>query len=148
MDEKNNYVCLHGVAENATQLYLYRVRLSGKGSLEKMTPASETGVHEYDICPTGHYALHTYSNANTPEKQDWVDLPEHKMLAQATGDNMGNVPEAKKVEFFKVHTQDGVEMDGWMVKPVPFDDSTKKYPVVFFVYGDTAADGWNAQHGK
>ncbi|WP_431214728.1 alpha/beta hydrolase family protein [Puia sp. P3] len=29
-------------------------------------------------------------------------------------------------------------MDGWMVKPVPFD-STRKYPVVFYVYGEPAA---------
>ena len=137
VDEKNGFVYFMASPENATQLYLYRVRLDGKGKLEKMTPSAETGTHEYDICPTGHFALHTWSNANTPEKQDWVDLPEHKMLAQAAG---ATPPygDGHKVEFFKVRTQDGVEMDGWMVKPVPFD-STKKYPVVFYVYGEPAA---------
>ena len=135
VDEKNDYVYFMASPENATQLYLYRVRLDGKGKLEKMTPAAETGTHEYDICPAGRYALHTYSNANMPEKQEWVNLPEHKALAQAVGGNSDGVePVRKKVEFFKVRTQDGVEMDGWMVKPVPFD-STKKYPVVFYVYG-------------
>jgi dipeptidyl-peptidase-4 len=138
VDEKNGFVYFMASPENATQLYLYRVRLDGKGKLERMTPGAETGTHDYDISPTGRYALHTYSNANTPEKQDWVDLPEHKMLAQATSENGGLVLPAKKVEFFKVRTQDGVEMDGWMVKPVPFD-STKKYPVVFYVYGEPAA---------
>src|SRR5580658_5690171 len=138
VDEKNNYVYFMASPENATQLYLYRVRLDGKGKLEKMTPAAETGTHDYDISPTGRYALHTYSNANTPEKQDWVDLPEHKTLAQATSESGGPGLPAKKVEFFKVQTQDGVDMDGWMVKPVPFD-STKKYPVVFYVYGEPAA---------
>ena len=146
VDEKNNYVYFMASPENATRLYLYRVRLDGKGKLEEMTPAAETGTHEYDICPTGRYALHTYSNANTPEKQDWVNLPEHKVLAQATGGNAGFELPARKVEFFKVRTQDGVEMDGWMVKPVPFD-STKKYPVVFYVYGEPAAQTVTDEYG-
>ncbi len=42
-----------------------------------------------------------------------------------------------KPEFFKVKTADGIEMDGWMVKPTHFD-STKKYPVVFSVYAEPA----------
>jgi dipeptidyl-peptidase-4 len=33
---------------------------------------------------------------------------------------------------------DGVDLDGWMVKPDHFD-STKKYPVLFYVYGEPAA---------
>jgi dipeptidyl-peptidase-4 len=87
--------------ENATQLYLYRVKMDGKGKLERMTPADETGTHEYDICPAGRYALHTYSNANMPEKQEWVNLPEHKKLAQAAGDGQGGGQPRRKVEFFR-----------------------------------------------
>ena len=41
-------------------------------------------------------------------------------------------------EFFKIKTADNVEMDGWMVKPEDFD-STKKYPVVFYVYTEPAS---------
>ena len=37
------------------------------------------------------------------------------------------------VDMFKITTDDSVTMDGWMVKPTNFD-STKKYPVVFYVY--------------
>ena len=146
VDEKNGFVYFMASPENATQLYLYRVRLDGKGKLERMTPASETGRHEYDISPSGRYALHTYSNANTPEKQDWVDLPDHKSLAQAADDGRGSGGMGHTVEFFKVKTQDGVEMDGWMVKPVPFD-STKKYPVVFYVYGEPAAQTVTDDYG-
>jgi dipeptidyl-peptidase 4 len=145
VDEKSGYVYFMASPENATQLYLYRVKMDGKGKLEKMTPADERGTHEYDICPAGRYALHTYSNANMPEKQEWVSLPEHKKLAEAAGDShSGGIP--PKVEFFKVRTQDGVDMDGWMVKPVPFD-STKKYPVVFYVYGEPAAQTVTDEYG-
>ena len=36
-------------------------------------------------------------------------------------------------EFFTFKTSDGVELNGWMVKPADFD-ANKKYPVVMFQY--------------
>ncbi|HTI93259.1 MAG TPA: DPP IV N-terminal domain-containing protein [Puia sp.] len=136
IDEKNNAVYFIASPDNATQKYLFKTRLDGKGKLERLTPVSEPGTHEYDLSPNGQYALHTYSNANMGEKQDWVSLPGHQTIAtSADGDNE---TAKNKVEFFKVTTADGVQMDGWMVKPAGFD-STKKYPVVFYVYGEPAA---------
>jgi len=140
IDEKNNYVYFIASPENATQKYLYRTRLDGKGKLEKITPANEPGTHEYALSPNAQYGLHTFSNANTPEMQEWVSLPKHLSLAKGV-DIAGKVAETsakKKVEFFTVKTEDGVSMDGWMVKPTHFDP-TKKYPVVFYVYGEPAA---------
>ena len=136
IDEKNNAVYFIASPDNATQKYLFRTRLDGKGKLERLTPVNESGTHEYDLSPNGQYALHTYSNANMGEKQDWVSLPGHQTLA--TGGDGSNETVKNKVEFFKVTTADGVQMDGWMVKPAGFD-STKKYPVVFYVYGEPAA---------
>jgi dipeptidyl-peptidase-4 len=136
IDEKNNAIYFIASPDNATQKYLFKTRLDGKGKLERLTPVNEPGTHEYDISPNGGYALHTYSNANMGEKQDWVSLPGHQTLA-TSGDG-GNEAVKNKVEFFKVTTADGVQMDGWMVKPADFD-STKKYPVVFYVYGEPAA---------
>ena len=50
------------------------------------------------------------------------------------------------VSFFTVTTDDGVNLDGWMAKPVDFD-STKKYPIVFYVYGEPAATTVNDVFG-
>lgn len=140
VDEKNNYIYFIASPDNAAQKYLFRTRLDGKGLLERITPDTEPGSHGYDLSPNGKFALHTFSSANTEEKQEMVSLPAHQSLARgvdAAGTGQA-VAGKKKVEFFKVRTRDGVEMDGWMVKPVPFD-STKKYPVVFYVYGEPAA---------
>jgi dipeptidyl-peptidase-4 len=49
----------------------------------------------------------------------------------------GRGKDSISVEMFQVTTEDGVTMDGWMVKPESFD-STKKYPVVFHVYAEPA----------
>jgi dipeptidyl-peptidase 4 len=48
-------------------------------------------------------------------------------------------------EFFQVDIGDGVKLDGWMIKPPDFDAS-KRYPVLFYVYGEpagqTVLDQW------
>lgn len=48
------------------------------------------------------------------------------------------VNENTDVAYFKVTTEDNITLDGWLKKPVNFD-STKKYPVVFYVYGEPAS---------
>ncbi len=136
IDEKSNYVYFIASPTNATQKYLFRTRLDGKGALERLTPVRESGVHQYDISPTGQYALHTWSNADTSEKQELVSLPAHASMSKAKAPS--EAEPARAVEFFTIKTADGVDMDGWMVRPVPFDPS-KKYPVVFYVYGEPAA---------
>jgi dipeptidyl-peptidase 4 len=45
---------------------------------------------------------------------------------------------ANRVEFIKVKSADGVEMDAWMAKPANFDPK-KKYPILFYVYSEPAS---------
>jgi dipeptidyl-peptidase-4 len=40
-------------------------------------------------------------------------------------------------EFFRVDIGEGVQLDGWMIKPPDFDPN-KRYPVLFYVYGEPA----------
>jgi dipeptidyl-peptidase-4 len=164
VDEKNNYVYFIASPENATQEYLFRTRLDGKGKLERVTPAGQPGTHGYEISPGAKYALHSFSNANTQPIQEWIGLPGHVGLTpgvdiagavrgagSGAGAGVGAAAGKKKVDFFTIRTKDGVDMDGWIVKPAGFD-STKKYPVVFYVYGEPAAqtvkDSWgNGMNG-
>jgi dipeptidyl-peptidase-4 len=150
IDEKNNSVYYYASPNNATQKYLYKSRLDGKGNPERVTPMAEEGTHEYEITPSGKYASHSFSNYYTPELDEWISLPNHKSL-KAEDDILKKLkPEAKaksQISFFKVTTDDGVEMDGWMVKPKNFD-STKQYPVVFYVYGEPASTTVNDGFGR
>jgi dipeptidyl-peptidase-4 len=51
-------------------------------------------------------------------------------------------------EFFRVDVGEGLQLDGWMIKPPDFDPK-KRYPVLFYVYGEpwgqTAVDSWGAR---
>jgi dipeptidyl-peptidase-4 len=138
IDEKSGYVYFNASPDNATQEYLYRVKLDGSGNAEKLSPADEKGTHNYKVSPTGLYARHQFSNANTQPVSEWVSLPAHKSIHQNKMMSQPVDDASPKVEFLQVTTDDGVTMDGWMVKPKNFD-STKKYPVVFYVYTEPAA---------
>jgi dipeptidyl-peptidase-4 len=135
IDEKSGYVYFMASPENATQKYLYRITLDGKGKAERLSPANQPGMHDYEVSPTGTFALHNFSNHYVPNTQEIVSLPQHQSLQ----DDKVNKAIAKSdkassnVEFFTVKTDEGIEMDAWMVKPLNFDAS-KKYPVVFYVY--------------
>ena len=136
VDERNGFIYFAASPDNATQSYLYRIALDGKTPAERLTPGSQRGSHSYDVSPNGLLARHSYSNADTPPVQEFVSLPTHQLIGEAS---KPNAPRRKsQTEFFRVKTQDGVTLDGWMVKPSNFD-STRRYPVVFMVYGEPAS---------
>ncbi len=140
IDEKNNSYYFMASPDNATQSYLYKTPLDGKGKPERVTPVAQTGSHRYDISPAGKIALHHFSNAKTAPMTEWVTLPNHKAIEEESSiaKNAAKMnAENMDIEFFKVTTDEGIEVDAWMVKPTNFD-SRKKYPIVFTVYGEPA----------
>ncbi|HWB90659.1 MAG TPA: S9 family peptidase [Puia sp.] len=138
IDEKGGYAYFMASPDNATQQYLYRVRLDGKGKLELVSPAAEKGTHNYNIAPGALYASHNFSNHKYESVSEWVSLPKHTTIktneARAARHNGPRYP----VKMFQLTTDDGVTMDGWMILPKDFD-STRKYPVLFSVYTEPAA---------
>jgi dipeptidyl-peptidase-4 len=129
--------------------YLYRSRLDGQGTPERVTPPDLTGSNTYDIAPNGHFAVHLFSTFTTPPNFEVVSLPDHKVLRTlVSNEEMGKKAQAllpTQPEFFKVPVAGGITLDGWMMKPPDFDPA-KKYPVVTLVYGEPAAttvrDAW------
>ena len=135
VDEKNNLLYFLASPQNATQKYLYKIRLDGKGKAELVTPSALAGTHDYSISPTGTFATHNFNNSFTKPVNELIALPKHTALneKESIQAKLPAATQPKTVEFFKVKTEEGIEMDGWMVKPTNFD-ATKKYPVVFYVY--------------
>ena len=134
--------------ENPTQLYLYRARLDGRDAPTRVTPASQSGTHAYNIAPSGKFAIHSWSSFGTPPVVELVRLPTHEVVRTLV-DNAEQKARVAAItrgptEFFRVRAN-GYDLDGWMIKPPGFD-STKKYPVLFNVYGEpagqTVQDAW------
>jgi dipeptidyl-peptidase-4 len=140
VDTKNSYVYFMASPDNATQSYLYRTKLNGKGSAELLSSKALKGTHDYYVSTTGTYAIHTFSNHFTQPSWEFISMDDQKPLHEnhSIEARLDKLQETPQVEFIKVTTADGVDMDGWMVKPKNFDP-TKKYPVVFYVYTEPAS---------
>jgi len=148
INEKEGYVYFAASPDNATQKYLYRTKLDGTAKPERLSPLNQAGTHEYEVSPTGKYALHSFSNYYTPEVTEWVSLPDHKAFdGDNVNDSLAKANRGKSnIKFFKIKTEEGVEMDAYMVKPTNFD-STKKYPVLFYVYTEPAGQNVRDVYG-
>jgi dipeptidyl-peptidase-4 len=141
IDEKNNAYYFTASPDNATQSYLYKAPLNGKGAPQRLSPADQAGTHNYEISPLAKFAKHSFSNARMPWMTEWITLPDHKAIdpANSISETMMRIrPASMNIEFFRVKTDEGVEVDAWMVKPNNFDP-TKKYPIVYMVYGEPAS---------
>ena len=151
VDEKNGWLYYLASPDNPTQRYLYRVSLNG-GNPELVSPKDRKGTHAYSLSPDATHAVHRFSNFNTPPSAHLIHLADHKVIKTYT-ENAAfkkKLETIKKVgtEFFRVKVDQGVELDGWCIKPPEFDPA-KKHPVLFYVYGEpagqTVLDRWDGK---
>ncbi|MBS1729510.1 MAG: S9 family peptidase [Bacteroidetes bacterium] len=147
INDKEGYIYFMASPDHATQQYLFRTKLDGSGIAEKLSPQDETGTHNYEVSPNGKFANHNFSNLNTPPLNDWVDLSTGKTIKTISNGDTRDFGELPKAELFTLTTADGISMDGWIIKPANFD-STKKYPVVFYVYTEPAAQTVTDSYGS
>jgi len=141
VDEAQGWLYFRASPDNPTQRYLYRSKLDGSGSPERVTPGDQPGTHTYDAAPGARLAFHTWSQIDRPPATDVVELPSHRSLRALTDPSAlrTKLTEVLKppAEFLKVDIGAGVVLDGWMLKPSALDRS-KKYPAIVFVYGEPA----------
>jgi len=148
IDPKGGYVYYIASPENYTQRYLYRSKIDGSTDPERVSPQEQPGQHAYQISADAKYAIHTFQNSKTPNKISLINLQKHKPIRVLETNN-----ELKKKvsalgltekEFIKIDIGE-VVLDAWMIKPSNFD-SEKKYPIIFYVYGEpagsTVQDAW------
>jgi dipeptidyl-peptidase-4 len=146
IDGKGGWLYYIASPDNPTQRYLFRTRLNGKGNPERITPAREPGTHAYDLSPSYRYAIETYSSLGNPPIVRLVRVPGNRSIRTLV-DNQAlraRVTALKRgpVEWLTLRAEDGAPMPGVLMKPVDFD-STRKYPLLFFLYGgpgDTEVD--------
>lgn len=148
VNEEDGWVYFIASPETPLERYLFRASLDGSGRLERLTPDME-GTHSYSISQDAKYAEHTFHSVNQVPVTKMISLPDHKVIrtvvdntdAQKAVENVEKQP----VEFFRVEARDGLELDGYIMKPTDFDPS-KEYPILFYVYGEpwgqTVANKW------
>lgn len=150
VDEEDGWLYYLASPEDPAQCHLYRSRLDGTGSSERLTPAGASGTHGYDAGPGVDWAFHVHSSFGTPPVTDLVRLPDHQSIRvlAANEEQRAKIAALDRgpVEFFRVDQGDGVMLDGWIMKPPGFDPSLR-YPLLLHVYGEPAGtrvdDAWS-----
>lgn len=153
IEEKGGWLYFIASPKDATQRYLYRTRLNGKGKAIRLSPSDQSGTHSYQISPNGKYAKHTFSKSGVPPITRLISLPDHKEIKTLVSNKklseVVSELDRNPVEFFTIDTEDGTSLDAYMIKPIGFDAS-KKYPVLFHVYGEpwgqTVLDSWGGKN--
>lgn len=152
VDEANNWLYFIASPENPTQRYLYRTPLDGKGQMERLTPSEYTGTNSYKTSADSKWAIHTYSRFLKPPVYSLISLPEHK-TQRVLEDNAELATKLAKLalgdhEFYNVEAQDGLRLDGYIIRP-PMFDKDKQYPIINFVYsepvGQMVVDKWHSR---
>ncbi|MDY0078786.1 MAG: DPP IV N-terminal domain-containing protein [Bacteroidales bacterium] len=118
-------------AVSPLERHIYKTNIKS-GKTEKIT--TETGVHNLSFAKSGNYFIDSYSNLTTTKNILLLDKKgkTHKTLLEAENTlkdyNVGNT------QLLTLQADDGTPLYARMITP-PDLDSTKKYPVIVYVYG-------------
>jgi dipeptidyl-peptidase-4 len=151
VDEAGDWAYVMASPDDPTSRSLFRASLSGSGTLERVTPAGPAGTHSYRVSDDGQWAFHTFSSREHVPRTDLVSLPDHTVRrvlednteAREAFEGFAKAPS----ETFRVAVADGVEIDGWMIKPPDFDP-TMRYPLLLYVYGEPAGQTVQNRWGR
>jgi dipeptidyl-peptidase 4 len=159
VDDQNEWLYYGASPDQPTQRYLYRSPFDG-GPPERLTPDGQPGWHTYSVSPDARLALHTYSTFDTPPIVELIRLPGHEVVRTLIHNQPLRVACAAlrqpSTQFLRVEIGDGTLLDAWCLTPPDLDlsgptDSTRRYPVLFYVYGEphgqTVRDAWNGKTG-
>ncbi|MBF25639.1 MAG: S9 family peptidase [Flavobacteriales bacterium] len=128
---------------------IYSINVFGK---KKKLLSKNKGTNNAQFSKNYNYFINTHSSANTPNLIELYDNKGRLERIIKKSDNLNNTLKNYNLtekEFFNFNTQQGINLNGWMMKPANFD-ANKKYPVLMYVYGgpgsQTVKDEWGGQY--
>jgi dipeptidyl-peptidase-4 len=132
-DEKNKLFYYQAAKESPLRREVYFVSLDGKKNGKLST---QEGTNRVDFSDGFKYYINYFNSTQTP---NLVTLHDQKGKLIRTLEDNSELKERLKEyqlgtkQFFTFKNPDGVELNGWMLKPANFDPA-KKYPVLMTQY--------------
>ena len=131
-DKKNDTYYYTSNEGSPLRTAVYKIDKKGR----KTKLSDKEGTHSAIFSKNLKYYINTFSNIDTPPVITINDNTGKTLTTLV--DNQRLVEKVSKTdivkkEFFTFKTSDGVELNGWMMKPANFDPN-KKYPVIMHQY--------------
>lgn len=147
IDEKTNTIFYQSTENGSINRGVYKIGLKGNS---KMALSNELGTNEATFSPNFDYYIRTFSSANQATTYTLNEVKSGKEL-KIIQNNAALTSRLKEYnlpakEFFVLKTNQGNELNAWIMKPKDFDAS-KKYPVFMTQYSgpgsQQVANKWN-----
>jgi dipeptidyl aminopeptidase/acylaminoacyl peptidase len=143
----NNYENIGGkIKEDPYYLHLYKVNFDGSG-LQVLNPGNFD--HNFSLNDSKNYFVNTASRVNATPVSSLYSTEGKKLMDLETADLSALFAAGYKFpETFSVKGDDGItDIYGVIYKPFDFD-STKKYPVIEYVYPGPQTEAVNKSFSK
>jgi len=149
VDEKNGKAYFQAAMETPMNREIYSVKLDGSKT-KKLT--KEVGSNTAQFSSTFDYYVNTFSTINSPSTYKVYDRKGKLIRTIEDNANLVNIQKTygvTDVEFMNFDTENGVNLNAYMIKPPNFDES-KEYPVFMYLYGGPGSqqvtDSWKGQN--
>ncbi|MBT4218165.1 MAG: S9 family peptidase, partial [Flavobacteriales bacterium] len=146
--DSGNYIFYSSNESGSIHSTMYKMNINSK--LGKGSPMTKTtGTNKIAFSKGMNYFKNSYTDHNTPPSitlHRTSDGDTIKILEDNSDFNetLAEYNLSEK-EFFTIETEEGVELNAWMMKPTNFD-SKKEYPLYMFLYGGPGSqqvtDSW------
>jgi dipeptidyl-peptidase-4 len=149
VDEDNGVVYYQSTEPSPLQRDLYKINLLGKG---KRKLNKSDGWNGAQFSSTFDYYVESHSTANSPASYTVYNqkgklirvIEDNKDLRQIQEDYA-----VGPVEFFDFETNQGVQLNGYLIKPKDFSPD-QEYPVLMYLYGGPGSqqvkDSWGGRY--
>lgn len=118
-------------AVSPLERHIYKTNLKS-GKTEKIT--TEAGVHNLSFSKSGNYFIDSYSNLSTTKNILLLDKKGKTQKTLLEAENPLKDYNLGHTQLLTLNADDGTPLYARMITP-PDLDSTKKYPVIVYVYG-------------
>ncbi len=143
-DSKRNLIYFEAAKSSPMNRDLMSVSLDGK----MQTLSQREGTNSASFSNNYDYYINNFSDANTPP---YITLNRNDgKTVRILEENTGLIAKIQEYgyldrEFIKIPTEDGIELNAWMIRPPNFDPE-KQYPLLMYVYGgpgsQTVQNSW------
>ena len=145
-----NTIYYQAAEPSAMERAVYAIKTDGSG---KKRLSARSGTNDAQFSRNFNYFINFNSTANTPafitlnngtDGKDLRTLEDNAIVTTTLKDFA-----TSKKEFFHFKNTEGIELNGWMIKPLNFS-ADKKYPVLMMVYGgpgiNIVNDSWDGKN--